>query len=160
MDVQPVLIGKLAALSGVTVASVRVYERKGLIGPLYRAPNGYRYYDAGLQLPIRVFGAAMSLGISLAEIGEIFGASRPLLHEPTPEQARDATAIAAEIYRRHTAAIDAEIERLGTLRAHLAQRIEYCTSELAGAGPVRIGVPTTSQRRLSRPGRVEYVRPA
>lgn len=160
MDVQPVLIGKLAALSGVTVATVRVYERKGLIGPLYRTPNGYRYYDSSLQLPIRVFGAAMSLGISLSEIGEIFAAARPLLREPTPVQARDATVIAPQIYRRHIESIDEEVRRLGMLRAHLAQRIEYCAQELAGTGPVRIGVPTTSQQRRSRPGRVEYVRPA
>jgi DNA-binding transcriptional MerR regulator len=160
MDVQPVLIGTLAALSGVTVATVRVYERKGLIGPLYRTPNGYRYYDATLQLPIRVFGAAMSLGISLAEIGEIFAAGRPLLHEPTPAQARDANAVAAEIYRRHIGAIDEDMRRLEALRAHLAHRVEYCVHELAGSGPVRIGVPTTLQQRRSRPGRIEYVRPA
>jgi DNA-binding transcriptional MerR regulator len=154
----PILIGKLAELSSVTVAAVRVYERRGLIAPLYRTPNGYRYYDASLQHPIRVFGAAMSLGISLSEIGDIFACALPLLREPTPEQARETAAIAVQVHRRHIETIDAELARLEKLRVLLARRVDYCMQQIAGPGPARIGVPTTTQRRRNRPGRTEYVR--
>ncbi|HXP92341.1 MAG TPA: MerR family transcriptional regulator [Candidatus Binatia bacterium] len=158
MGVQPLLIGELASTSGVTVCAVRVYERKGLIRPLYRAANGYRYYDASLEYPIRVFGAAQSLGVSLSELCEIFAEARPLQREPSPSQARAATAVAADIYKRHIAAIDDEIARLQQVRELLQQRVAYCSEQLAGSGPVRIGVPNVRQERRYRPGRVEYVR--
>jgi MerR family copper efflux transcriptional regulator len=158
MDVQPVLIGKLAALSGVTACTVRVYERKGLIEPLYRAPNGYRYYDASLKLPISVFGAALSLGLSLSEIGDIFAAAKPLQREPTVSQARDAMLVARGIYRRHMTAIDDEVQSLLSVRGLLEQRVAYCSGQLSGTAPARIGVPTAARERRNRPGRVEYVR--
>jgi DNA-binding transcriptional MerR regulator len=157
MDVQPVLISKLAILTGVTVATIRVYERRGLIAPLHRTSNGYRYYDPSLQEVIRVFGAAMSIGISLSEISEIFAAVSPLLREPTPAQARATAENAAKIHRRHIDAIDVELERLGKLRAVFVRRADYCMQQLAGPEPARIGAPTIAERR-SRPGRIEYVR--
>jgi MerR family copper efflux transcriptional regulator len=160
VDVQPVLIGKLASLSGVTACTVRVYERKGLIKPLYRAPNGYRYYDASLQYPIRVFGAALSLGLSLSEIGEIFATATPLQREPSASQARASTIVARGIYVRHLATIDEEVARLMRVRALLEHRIAYTSAQLSGSGPVRIGVPTSPRERRNRPGRVEYIRSA
>jgi MerR family transcriptional regulator, copper efflux regulator len=157
MNDQTVLIGKLAELSGVTVCTLRVYERRGLIKPLYRRSNGYRYYDASLQHPIRVFGAALSLGLSLSEIGEIFAAVTPLEREPDPDQARTTMTPAYTVYERHIAYIDSELRKLLDQRALLERRVAYCKNELAGAGPARIGVPAGVQRR-SLPGRVEYVR--
>ncbi len=157
MDDQTVLIGKLAELSGVTVCTLRVYERRGLIKPLYRSSNGYRYYDASLQHPIRVFGAALSLGLSLSEVGEIFASVTPLEREPDPDQARSTMIPACTVYERHIAFIDTELRKLMAQRALLERRVAYCKDELAGPGPARIGVPTGVQRR-SLPGRVEYVR--
>jgi MerR family copper efflux transcriptional regulator len=157
IDDQTVLIGQLAALSGVTVRTLRVYERRGLIKPLYRSANGYRFYDATLQQPIRVIGAALSLGLSLAEVGQIFAAIVPLQREPTPDEARKTMLPACEVYRRHIARIDEQIEKLGAQRALLNQRVAYCTNEFTGSGPARMGVPQGVQRR-SLPGRVEYVR--
>jgi DNA-binding transcriptional MerR regulator len=152
-----VLIGKLAELSGVTVCTLRVYERRGLIKPLYRSSNGYRYYDASLQHPIRVFGAALSLGLSLSEVGEIFAAVTPLQREPDSDEARRTMIPAYTVYERHIAHIDTEVRKLLEQRALLERRVAYCKNELTGAGPARIGVPTSVQRR-SLPGRVEYVR--
>jgi MerR family copper efflux transcriptional regulator len=157
MDDQIVLIGKLAELSGVTVCTLRVYERRGLIKPLYRHANGYRYYDASLQHPIRVFGAALSLGLSLSEVGEIFASVTPLEREPDSDQARSTMIPAYTVYERHIAHIDGEISKLMEQRALLERRVVYCKGELAGSGPARIGVPAGVQRR-SLPGRVEYVR--
>jgi MerR family transcriptional regulator, copper efflux regulator len=157
MNDQTVLIGKLAELSGVTVCTLRVYERRGLIKPLYRRSNGYRYYDASLQHPIRVFGAALSLGLSLSEVGEIFAAITPLEREPDSDQARTTMTPAFTVYERHIAQIDAELRKLIDQRALLERRVAYCKNELAGSGPARIGVPHGVQRR-SLPGRVEYVR--
>jgi DNA-binding transcriptional MerR regulator len=157
MDDQTVLIGKLAELSGVTVCALRLYERRGLIKPLYRRSNGYRFYDISLQHPIRVFGAALSLGLSLSEIGEIFASIKPLQREPNPEEARATMIPACEVYRRHIAHIEAQMRKLDAQRALLERRVAYCRNELSGSGPARIGVPASLQRR-SLPGRVEYVR--
>jgi MerR family transcriptional regulator, copper efflux regulator len=160
VDVQPVLIGKLASLSGVTICAVRVYERKGLIKPLYRARNGYRYYDASLQYPIRVFSAALSLGLSLSEIGEIFATAKPLQCEPTASQARASTIVARRIYERHLATIDQEVARLMGVRALLEQRVAHTSAQLSGSGPVRIAIPASPRERRNRPGRVEYIHSA
>ena len=157
IDDQTVLIGTLAALSGVTVRTLRVYERRGLIKPLHRGANGYRLYDASLQHPIRVIGAAMSLGLSLSEVGEIFAAIVPLQREANPDEARKTMLPACEVYQRHIARIDEQMQQLDAQRTLLRQRVAYCSNELSGSGPARMGVPQNIQRR-SLPGRVEYVR--
>ena len=154
MSEKTVRIGKLAELCGVTVCALRVYERKGLIKPLYRAQNGYRYYDPSLQLPIRVFRSALALGLSLAELGQIFAGATPLQREPTAAEARASIGIAAQIYQRHIAAIDDDVRRLAELRSLLERRVAYCREELNGSG--RIGVPSGDRQRRSKPGRIEY----
>ena len=67
---------------------------------------------------------------------------------------------AAEIYKRHIASIVDEIARLTQVSALLKQRLTYCSEQLSGTGPVRIGVPSVPQKRCWRPGRMEYVRSA
>ncbi len=155
MNEPAVRIGKLAELCGVTVCALRVYERKGLIKPLYRASNGYRYYDTSLQLPIRVFRSALALGLSLAELGQIFAGAKPLQREPNAVEARASVGIASQIYQRHIGSIDDEVRRLADLRALLERRVAYCREELKGGG--RIGVPNGDRQRRSKPGRIEYV---
>jgi len=45
-------IGELGRLTGVPAATIRYYERRGLLRPPARLPSGYRSYptEAGLQL--------------------------------------------------------------------------------------------------------------
>jgi hypothetical protein len=57
VSVMEMNIGKLAALAGVGTATVRYYERRGLLGPAARTHSGYRRYDqqaaAATMSPLR-----------------------------------------------------------------------------------------------------------
>jgi MerR family copper efflux transcriptional regulator len=74
------LIGKLAKSAGVSAATVRYYERLGLLRPARRSGSGYRQYDQNSIIGLLSIKAAQRLGFSLAEIRKILalsGGSRP-----------------------------------------------------------------------------------
>ena len=64
-------IGKLAALVGVGTATVRYYERRGLLGSPPRTHSGYRRYDQQAAERLRFIKHAQELGFSLDEIREL-----------------------------------------------------------------------------------------
>jgi DNA-binding transcriptional MerR regulator len=155
MEPELIRISELARRCGVTVRTLEVYQRRGLIEPAMRTSNTYRYFDASLENAILAFGALLSLGASLREVGEVFADSIPLSSAPKPEQARESMLRAREFYRKHVTMIDAEIAHLADLQGHLNDRIAYCDAQLASGKPVVIGraAPRIRQRR---PGRVDY----
>ncbi len=64
-------IGELARRAGVKVATLRYYERRGLLDPPPRTPGGYRLYPRSEIRRVRFIKNAQSLGFSLAEIKEL-----------------------------------------------------------------------------------------
>ncbi len=60
-------IGKLASETGVSVETIRFYERKGLIDQP-RAEGGYRHYDDQTLATVRYVKIAQRLGLSLADV--------------------------------------------------------------------------------------------
>jgi MerR family transcriptional regulator, copper efflux regulator len=69
-------IGKLAARAGVSIDTVRYYERSGLLTPLTRLASGYRRYGE-LQVSRLLFiKRAQELGFSLKDIRELLGLSK------------------------------------------------------------------------------------
>lgn len=64
-------IGRLAALAGVNVETVRYYQRIGLIETPPRPLGGFRKYPAGVAGQIRFIKRAQQLGFSLREIAEL-----------------------------------------------------------------------------------------
>lgn len=63
--------GELAAQAGVSVATLRYYERRGLIPPPARSESGYRAYPQGTVEVVRMIKHAQKLEFSLREIGEL-----------------------------------------------------------------------------------------
>jgi DNA-binding transcriptional MerR regulator len=61
-------IGKLAKLAGVSVDTVRYYERRGLIGIPKRQPSGYRVYRHETVDRIHLARRLQALGLTLDEI--------------------------------------------------------------------------------------------
>ena len=102
------------------------------------------------KMPIRVFGAALSLGLSLAEIGDIFSLIAPLEREPDADEARICATRARDVYRQHIARLNELIGKLEGQRAGLEYRLEYVENELKGSGNPRIGVPGAVRRRSGR----------
>ena len=61
-------IGQLARAAGVTVDTVRFYERRGVLPQAARLPSGYRVYTAATVERIRLARTLQALGFTLDEV--------------------------------------------------------------------------------------------
>lgn len=107
-------IGELAALAGVPAATVRYYERRGLIAEPARSASGYRQYGPQAAERIRFIRRAQGLGFSLEEIEELLALR---VDDPAScaEVATKTRAKIAEVRRRI-----GELERLEGVLSRLA----------------------------------------
>ena len=64
-------IGALARQVGVTVETIRYYQRRGLIGEPRRPPGGIRRYGEAHAQRLRFIRQAQELGFSLEEVREL-----------------------------------------------------------------------------------------
>lgn len=107
-------IGEVAARGGVSVDTVRHYERKGLLGKVARDESGYRRYGAETVHRVRVIRRAISLGFSLDELSDVF--RERAAGKPPCSRVRD-------LAGRKLEELDARIEALIALRGALANTI-------------------------------------
>ena len=107
-------IGTLAREAGVTVETVRYYERRGLLHQPERG-DGYRQYTDDDLDRLQFVRRAKGLGFTLAEI-------RGLLAAAASGSAGDVLAAARAKRER----VDADIRRLQSTRARLAQLVQVC----------------------------------
>lgn len=63
-------IGQLAVESGVTVDTIRYYERLGLLPRPGRMPNGYREFPDGALIRLQLIRNAVRIGFPLKEIAK------------------------------------------------------------------------------------------
>ncbi len=72
MDDNLISIGKMAEMSHLTVATLRLYDRLGLIHPKYKdEQSGYRYYDIAQNARLDMIAYMKELGMSLDEIKRV-----------------------------------------------------------------------------------------
>ncbi|MGV8804654.1 MAG: MerR family transcriptional regulator [Polaromonas sp.] len=116
------LIGQAAALSGVSAASIRFYEKEGLLAPGQRLASGYRGYSDGEIHQLRFIRLCRAMDMSLDEV-------RTLLHLNLAEKADCAAANATlESHLKHVG------ERLAELRA-LQRNLRELRERCDGSGP-------------------------
>ncbi|MGH3338849.1 MAG: MerR family transcriptional regulator [Propionibacteriaceae bacterium] len=60
-------IGQVAAQAGVSIDTVRFYERRGVLPAPHRTPSGYRIYEASTIERISFARALQRLGFTLDE---------------------------------------------------------------------------------------------
>ena len=65
---QELRIGAVARHAGVSIDTVRYYERRGLLRPTGRLPSGYRLYTDAAVTRIRLARQLQGLGMTLDEI--------------------------------------------------------------------------------------------
>jgi DNA-binding transcriptional MerR regulator len=71
-DYQLLKIGELAAMAGISVKAMRVYEKKNIIKPVHvDEENGYRYYSVGQLQQVEALLALQDMGFALNEIALI-----------------------------------------------------------------------------------------
>jgi len=68
MSSRPLRTGEVAAQAGVSIATLRYYERRGLIRPPERTPSGYRAFPTETVGLVRLIKEAQRLGFTLREI--------------------------------------------------------------------------------------------
>jgi MerR family mercuric resistance operon transcriptional regulator len=103
-------IGELAAETGVSVQTVRYYERRGLLKKSARLASGYRSYSADAIRRIRFIKRSKELGYTLMEIGSLLELSETRPHN---------TAKARAIVKAKIRNIDDKIRGLQRMRDEL-----------------------------------------
>jgi len=64
-------IGELSKIAGVSIDTVRYYEKRGLIPQPVRSSSNYRHYTQHDAIRLRFIVQAKELGFTLKEIGQL-----------------------------------------------------------------------------------------
>jgi DNA-binding transcriptional MerR regulator len=112
-------IGEVAADAGVTVDTVRFYERVGVLPPPARTESGYRDYESGIVERIRLTRELQGLGFTLADAVDALAA-------------HDAGGATCESERWRLQAVldrvDAKLAELTALRGRIVDAQDACAS--------------------------------
>lgn len=117
--------GEVAARGGVSVDTLRHYERRGLLPRPPRERNGYRAYPAEALTRVLLIQRALSVGFSLDELARIF---RVREHGRPP--CVEVRALAA----RKLDEVESQIESLIAFRETLRSTLEDWDARLAKRG--------------------------
>jgi len=115
-------IGQLAELSGMSIDTIRFYEKQGLIPPPERTRSNYRSYPEGTERRLVFIRKARNLGFTLQEIGQLL-----TLSEDCQAESRDVRERAQQKLRD----LDARIQEMERMRQSLARLVQACS----GHGP-------------------------
>lgn len=120
---QAVQIGKVARATGLSVDTIRFYEKEGLLRQPERSEGGFRLYaarDIELLLSIR---KAQELGFALSEIRELL-----VMQDERPEACTHVRALV----QGRLQAIRGKIENLKRLERYLKTALHQCDAVLDG----------------------------
>src|SRR5260221_3874441 len=93
-------IGKLAAEAGVSVETVRFYQRRGLLALPERRGSGFREYTEADQWRLGFIRRARRLGFKLTEIRDLLRPGRArATRDITPAAAAEVAAVGDQITR-------------------------------------------------------------
>ncbi len=110
-------VGQVASRAGVTVQTVRYYERRGLIPRPGRTRSGYRQYTDEMVRRIGFIKRAQELGFSLAEIADLL-------------ELRVRSSSACEAVARKTRAkidvVEQKMRDLGRIKLALSDLVAAC----------------------------------
>jgi len=109
-------IGELARATGLTVDTLRYYERRGLISPSGRSSSGYRRFDHTALGRVRFVRRAKVLGFSLDEARELLELG---------EHDRDCSAVRERAEER-LLAIEHKLAALQEMRTALSALVARC----------------------------------
>ncbi len=116
-------IGEIAALSGVSVDTVRYYEKLKLLPLVARSSGGFRIFHSQTVERIRFIKQAQEMGFSLEEIKQLFSSGGA-------NQCRAVRKFLAE----KISEMEAKIERIVNFKTVLAHHLSACDKELEAHG--------------------------
>ncbi len=115
-------IGSVASRSGLTVDTIRFYEKQGLIAKPARSQGGFRLYEEAAVERLSFVSQAQTLGFSLDEIREL------LLLRNAGEKA---CSHVHDLLDQKLTIVHAKITELRRLERHLREAKRRCDRELA-----------------------------
>lgn len=113
---QPLRIGEVVKLIGLSADTLRYYEKLGLIKP-GRSATGLRFYTGRDLSSLRFIRRAKSMNFSLDEIAQL------LEMRGDPQHARDEV---RELAAQKLAALEGQLQQLDTLRRELTLLVNLC----------------------------------
>lgn len=133
-------IGQVAALAGVSVDTVRYYERQRLLKPAPRSSGGFRLFTAEAVEHIRFIKQAQDIGLSLDEIKEL------LISGGAAQCQR-----VHDLLKQKLAELDERMRAMREFHRTLTHHLAACETELNKRGasascPVVVNL-TSSKRR-------------
>jgi len=117
---ETVQIGKAAQVAGVSVDTIRFYQKLGIINSVRRSAGGYRLFDGEQIRDLTFVRHAQELGFSLAEVKELL-ALREKHHVCSEVQS---------MLKRKLGDVREKINGLSRLEAELAMAFRSCNREL------------------------------
>jgi MerR family mercuric resistance operon transcriptional regulator len=110
-------IGKLAKKAGVTIETIRHYQRKGLLREPEKPSNGYRQYPSDEIARIQFIKRAQQCGFTLKEVSELLSLDSG--------HCQDVRNMAEQKHQQ----IDRQIKDLTALQNVLDRLIEGCQTD-------------------------------
>jgi DNA-binding transcriptional MerR regulator len=117
---ETVHIGKAAKQAGVSVDTIRFYQKLGLIKGATRSSGGYRLFSGEQIRDLQFVRHAQELGFSLTEVGGLL-ALRQKYHACSDVQS---------MLKHKLADVRGKIKNLGRLEAELTGALRNCNREL------------------------------
>jgi len=136
-------IGQLAALTECKPATIRYYEKIGLLPEPRRSQGNTRIYDETHLSLLSFIRNSRELGFSQKSVRELLD-----IAGQTDHSCVDVTKIA----RQHLASIDQRIARLAALRSELDEAIQACDGDLVANCRIVEALAHSPQKGLIRHG--------
>ena len=128
-------IGELAQSAGVSIQTIRFYERSGLLPAPGRSASGYRCYSADAVGELRNIRALQWIGFTLREIAELVEQERILSSEQlAPSLKTSAHMRILERARHRLSKLDEQLSSIEQRKRELGQLIEAVDNSCAGRG--------------------------
>jgi DNA-binding transcriptional MerR regulator len=137
---ETVHIGKAAKLAGVSVDTIRFYQRLGVIKSATRTVSGYRLFNASQISELKFVRHAQELGFSLKEIKELLALRQ-----------KDHTCSAVRsMLKGKLTDVRKRIKSLVRLEADLTAAMRICNRELRLKREVKHGPSCPLLKKLDR----------
>lgn len=117
-------IGEVAARSGVSIDTVRYYERRRLLPRAPRTTGGFRLFGPETVERVQFIKQAQNIGLSLDEIGQLLATGG----------GADECLSMRDLLRAKLSEIDERIELMRKFRQTLARHLSACEKELRAHG--------------------------
>lgn len=118
-------IGEIAGLTGVTVETLRYYERRRLLKSPPRTGGGFRRYGSDAVAQVAFIKQAQSLGLLLDEVQQLAAGLQ--------QQGRTSCRRVHDLLAKRIADIDIRLAELSALRRTVGRHLAACERTLHSA---------------------------